>query len=345
MSDKTEGAPTQDLLAAKDPQTPPERLAELSKSENQEIKAAVAENPNTPMKTLWRLGEYFPAELLKNPMLALLPLENPNFLLDISIYTFVKMAYHPDCPSWIYESAASVATLRHFIATNPRTPPTILETLVNESEDHIRIALAKNPNSSPTLLANLAKDESISVLVSLAKNPNTPLELLAALATHEDSEVQAGVAQNVETTPEILSSLSSGDRLVRACIAAHSKASIPLLEQLSKDPNSDVRVNVAENPNTPIEVLAYLAQDEGDTEQITNRATEGYWVRVAVAHNPNTPVPILSELAMDKAPSVRAAAAINPSTLESVRLILTKDQSSEAQADARSYLRLKKKAP
>jgi len=49
------------------------------------------------------------------------------------------------------------------------------------------------------------------------------------------------------------------------------------------------KVEIAENPNTPVELLTKLATDKSED------------VRFAVAENPNTPVESLIKLATDKA--------------------------------------------
>lgn len=66
----------------------------------------------------------------------------------------------------------------------------------------------------------------------------------------------------------------------------------------------DVRVSVARNPNTPLEVLIELAKDS-------------HWaVRVSVACNPNTPAEVLAKLAKDSDFDVRRHAACNPKLKE-----------------------------
>lgn len=62
----------------------------------------------------------------------------------------------------------------------------------------------------------------------------------------------------------------------------------------------EVRANVAENPNTPADVLTELAKDSD------------YIVRCFVARNPNTPTGVLTELAKDSRWCVRRNAAGNP---------------------------------
>ena len=70
--------------------------------------------------------------------------------------------------------------------------------------------------------------------------------------------------------------------------------------------NSDweVRAKVAENPNTPADVLTELAKDR-DCD-----------VRCFVARNPNTPADVLTELAKDSDYIVRYLVARDPKLKE-----------------------------
>jgi len=58
---------------------------------------------------------------------------------------------------------------------------------------------------------------------------------------------------------------------------------------------------MADNPNTPIEVLEKLSKDENE------------YVRYAIASNPNTPIEVLKRLSKDRSRFVRSNVANNPS--------------------------------
>jgi hypothetical protein len=74
-----------------------------------------------------------------------------------------------------------------------------------------------------------------------------------------------------------------------------------LLEDLSQDPDADVRMWVACNPMTPKPVLWQLAEDRV------------VFVRRGVAQNSNTPTPLLARLRDDADYVVRALALWNSS--------------------------------
>ena len=73
-----------------------------------------------------------------------------------------------------------------------------------------------------------------------------------------------------------------------------------LLRELSKDSDSNVRINVADNENAPEDVLRELATDD--------------WADFAVARNPNTPIDVLETLMESEDSSVRRSVAENLST-------------------------------
>ena len=108
---------------------------------------------------------------------------------------------------------------------------------------------------------------------------------------------------------EILNS----DYDVRVSVAENPNTPVDVLMELAKDSDWHVRISVAGNPNTPADVLTELAKDS-------------YWcVRRYAAGNPNTPADVLTELAKDSDCDVRRNAAGNPSTPADVLTELAKD--------------------
>ena len=71
----------------------------------------------------------------------------------------------------------------------------------------------------------------------------------------------------------------------------------------------DVRVSVAENPSTPVDVLAELAKDRD------------WYIRSYAAGNPNMLVDVLTELSKDSDYIVRCFVAGNPNSRRCVERI------------------------
>lgn len=84
--------------------------------------------------------------------------------------------------------------------------------------------------------------------------------------------------------------------------AGDKKCSPEQLAQLAHSEVEKIRRRVAENPNTPITVLKYLATDKNAD------------VRIAVGTNPSTPEHIRYDLTFDEDPTVRFGLAEDMST-------------------------------
>lgn len=65
---------------AKNPCATPDLLRELAYHRDAIVRSRVAANPNTPTDALLKLGGEFPNEILDNPVLPLLFLENPTII-------------------------------------------------------------------------------------------------------------------------------------------------------------------------------------------------------------------------------------------------------------------------
>lgn len=79
--------------------TLPEILEKLSHDSDKAVRRAVATNPNSPAKALMRLGAQFPKELLENPALDTLVLENPNLFAEVPEATLAAIAKREGCPT------------------------------------------------------------------------------------------------------------------------------------------------------------------------------------------------------------------------------------------------------
>ncbi|CAB4159404.1 hypothetical protein UFOVP699_140 [uncultured Caudovirales phage] len=107
-------------------------------------------------------------------------------------------------------------------------------------------------------------------------------------------------------TPEELDEMSLSENPIHRRFVAMSDIALPItLERLSEDPELDVRVNVADNPNSPEKALRRV-YDEKDEDS-------GTMINKKLARNPNTPVDILIDLSKHPFTIFRVAVAQNPS--------------------------------
>lgn len=236
-------------LVANNPSAPPELLQELSTNSDattyenyQAICKAIAQNLNTPPDLLRTLFAEFPLQVLNNPVIDLLLLENPNFLN--TLYQAKPWAFYESGLPFFFLKWATHHQNQEIcaaVADSPETPQCFLEQLAQDKEVDVRCTVAKNYNSPRHTLEQLAKDSDKYVRLAVAENPYTPrsltLSLLEQLAQAQEIDIRCTVAENYNT-PE------------------------RTLEQLAKDSNTGVRLAAADNPKTSKSSLQQLVQDK-----------------------------------------------------------------------------------
>lgn len=121
---------------------------------------------------------------------------------------------------------------------------------------------ASNPNASIEELAALASDESVAVRFAVAANPNSDIKLLKTLAADPDWRVRSGVLHHPSVDRSIVANLNKDEPLRRWDIADNETSSIDELLTLTVDPEWWVRLAVATNPTTPLDVLHDMQWDE-----------------------------------------------------------------------------------
>ncbi len=254
-------------IVAKNPSTSPELLRELSTTQDIKTRLYVAANPNTPKDILLILGRSFPEQLIRNPIISLLLLENPNLLPDLlnemplntlqdclklegmPAYVLEKFATHPDV--WV----------RAAVAFNSNTPISVIEELASD-QDAVRQSVANNSNTPPILLKQLAKDKSWFVRQAVASNPNTPKNTLEELSWDNHWHIRVAIASNPNTPTRILENFRwKNDRGMCQALAQNPHTPVKILEQLALTQDLDIRREVAQNYSTPVSVLEQLVRN------------------------------------------------------------------------------------
>ena len=161
---------------------------------------------------------------------------------------------------------------------------------------------------------------NLKAYLAVAMNSNTPKTALKKLTQSNNIEVAEAAKLHVNWAGE----MSEGwDEAARRAMQATTLARywnieaklwaigvipeflVPALER-------EVRLAIAQNPNTPLHLLELLAKDV-DSE-----------VRMAVIRNLNTPVSLLEQLLGDRQRSIRQAVALHPNMpLSSIRKKIT----------------------
>jgi hypothetical protein len=219
--------------------TPAERLRELGKIGINPLGKAIAQNPNTPTDILMKLFWHFPIEVLNNPVLDLLLLENPDFLYRLFLVN-PKVFSKQDLPKFFNQWAkthpdANIRTA--FLANSTHIPQEWLEEFSDDASSFIRSLVAQKEKAPGHILLKLAEDKCAEVRVTVAKNPNSPTDALKLLANDEIHRI-------------------------RELVAGHSNTPIHILEKLAINKYEDVRFAIAKNPNTPKYLQEKLANDE-----------------------------------------------------------------------------------
>ncbi|MBD2577073.1 HEAT repeat domain-containing protein [Oscillatoria sp. FACHB-1406] len=254
---------SQQLDTARNSDTSPQQLRELSYSSDKQTRQLVAANPNTPTEVLLDLGAEFPKELLNNPVFTLIWLEQPDLVRVMPESTLAKLIECKAVPLFLLEQATNHPERRIRERAIAKIPVESLPALVNNTYEDIRIQLAEHPQVAIAILEQLAKDESIWVRATVASRRQTPIPVLEALAKDTEREVRRAVAPHPSLPVPILERLAlESDREIRWPVAAHPQTPLPSLEILAKDSDGQVRCAVAKNPNASVELLAQLQNDK-----------------------------------------------------------------------------------
>ena len=320
-----------DLSRARDPSTPAEvltrlaaavvdRLASTPRTEYEiQLRAAIAANANTPLALLARLAIEHTAEVVHNPALMFVLVEDANALTTVFKDALLRLLAHPDIPlDWLHHAARDKQPwVRRAAARAPSVPAEAQGILVNDPDPWVLLDLATNPRLSPHFLAVLALREpppgkAVSplqravaanrstpvhtlerlaeidnLLTIVAANPSLPAYLFESLTAHEDPLVRAAVASQPDLARALQRKLGlDPDRLVLTALAA-ACADPELLDQLSLSPEGSVRKAVIGNPRAPTLLLRRLLYSPNSPHRAAAEAA----LKARSAAQPPSPLP------------------------------------------------------
>ena len=234
--------------------------------------------------------------------------------------------------------------VRAAVARNRGTPGAVRKKLKADAVPLVRALAA----AAPELTADVAADSEPSY-----STERVLVEIRAKLKKKKGESVRCLVAASPQAPVQLLELLAKDkEPLVRLAIAENPRVPLALrvafLEVLAKESDSEVCARVAENIDTPAEVLEELARSSEEyirqlsAEKVLNdrehqlRARFGWLpvefakdreqkVRAGIAENPNSPALLLEALANDKEERVRESVAANPNSPVSLLDALAKD--------------------
>lgn len=253
-------------------------LAQLAEHGHAEVRAAVAANPSTPPPVLFRLSSQLPGQVARNPVMAFLPIEFPDWTSRLARACLKKLLEEGGIasPAALLGQMASSARdeTRTIAAEDPRTPPATLADLARDDSRWVRACVADNPSLPIEAWRPLTADRD--TLPSAARYPGAPPEWLRAHSRHESASVRVGVAANPGSPPDVLAVLLR-DPEVRRGLARRADLSPDIARALAADPDYAVRAELARHPGLPPDLFPVLLADPDDT------------VRRRLLYNPSLP--------------------------------------------------------
>ena len=296
-----------------------ELLVTLASSRDFVVKAKVASNPNTPPNILWKLAGEFPQEFLNNPILPLLPLEDPSCVLNQSFSTLLRLLNQNTVPKWILLEATKFKYDRVVmaVAKNLQIDDEVIEKLIATQNKKIQLYLIQHPNISSRLLQKLSESKTsdysyrTAIRAAVAKHLDTPPEVLEKLAFDSETQVKKAVASRSDLSIDLIAKMARDRQITAKKFLLRNKYfSAELLKDLAGYQEPKVLQMVALHPHTPLEILkelasvevasGYVAQSHLLNGEIIEILIESDLPEVyfALAKNHQTPAEILANLAL-----------------------------------------------
>jgi hypothetical protein len=253
---------------AQDPQTEPARLATLARSSSAEIGALVAQNPNATFDTLSTLAEKYPKQVLQNPSLLLLLLENPLGLLQFSAPAQRALVWCEDVsvPLLRIYACSTDESVQNIVATCPKTPLDVLQTLSTSRSAYTRELVARHPSCDQDTLLRLCTDPERSVRTMALRRCSRfaeQLKMFSAALSQANAKYFSESLWIQETHlpgPLIEALFQSGGELALLWVAMHPASPEPYLRDIAlKAPKApELFSALLANPSLPPSLLASL---------------------------------------------------------------------------------------
>lgn len=272
----------------------------------------IARHPKCPDSLKSNYAFYLFDSLAQNPSIALELLENPNA---------IKPEEYADwkVDQWLSDGAAPGHVAKYYLFSDDikRRRKAVngwaasiadLQPQVFVDDIHLKKRLAEANRNTRFMFEILARDSKSSIRELVAKNKKCPSEVLAVLAIDKVASVKVAAKQNKKFKASLLDSKdvsnvveefkNKGPKRNRMRMADESKK-LSLLRDLAGDKVSDVRLSVASNKRTPLDVLTNFVQDESAE------------IRRLVAWHRNSSVELIKSLFPDEDENVRYAAFVS----------------------------------
>lgn len=258
-----EPPPNELLERAKNIETPAHELTSLFEqesfytNEDSELHKLIASNPNTPKELLLKLGYRYPLQMMKNPSFELFFLENPAFFKEIPYDTRQAILREvASAPRWLIE--VMIKGYASQLAQRRETPAWALSYIARAESSIIRYNAASNPSLPEEAMWHLIEDPEDNIRREITRNPALPKELALFIAQQGEPKLRVHLADN-PAAKELWQLLAQDPFDAVRSSVARSTTDRDLLLALSLDESPSVVTSVAQNPNTPPELLMQLA--------------------------------------------------------------------------------------
>ena len=349
-------------LLARHPRASADLLEKLSHSSDKATRQGVAANPNTPPETYVKLGQQFPKEFLANPALDLLLMLNPALMEEVPEALLVRLLKQADCPVSLLTWAAGHwdEKIQLAVAMNANAPEEAMqrlqESVYQAVREAVRVKLVTTLRQDPEQAFEQAVRERLGSLelkellkswssgdIGLAQWSALPISFRIETSSNKKALKGIRVGMLPQAVFDRLASLPCVEILLE--VASNPNAPVQLLEALAKDEDFYLRCHVAANPSTPLHVLEVLAKDKDIDVRCEVAGNPNTAVHVlealaknkstfeTLATNPNTPAHLLEALAKSKAYYVRREVAANPSTPDHLLVAMAKDKSNDVRSE------------
>jgi hypothetical protein len=209
--------------------------------------------------------------------------------------------------------------------------------------EFLRLERTATHEASVSQLWKLAQHPHHVIRRAVAQNLNAPLEILEELMSDSNSEVVRQALKHPHVTLDLLNKSSefrkASNWRLRLMIARNAQTSLDVLLQLAEDDSAFVRYAVSRNPNTPHDIAAQAGDPNyfqqllqtgisGNNLKQLERLSTSYAVKLrkAVAYNPNTPRRVMEVLVTDSSHQVRRELARNHKTPQHLLEVLANDR-------------------
>ena len=272
--------------AARMEATPSSSLEKLAFDSERDVRRAAGHNPSTPAAVILRMpsrnSDGKQNYEVSEHRLEFLWAELESVPVDRELALKVADGRYEDLHRVALARKKSVSVdILTRLAASYRLPPEAALELAENNHIQVRSSLAANRSEKmPTeVLVGLAEDAAPEVRAAAATNYKLPDNVLLRLLDDESAEVRRAVIVHGHLSDDVLHGLDGEDesrRSLQERLRSHKwfggwypedgveSSRAALLRKLAGSPYALTRAAVAQNPETPIDVLEELA---GDTEE------------------------------------------------------------------------------